>query len=81
MTLLPRYVLIRRPAPSVPSMHAAVGGKWAHARAQITLPDPMNGEPFLKAPDTQPDEIQPFVHSLKSVPKHGLHNPLKNPER
>ena len=29
----------------------------------------------------QPDEVEPFVRSLKAVPKSGQHNPLKNPER
>lgn len=45
------------------------------------LPDPLTGEGFIKVPDTGPSEIDPFVDSLKKVPKHGLHNPLKNPER
>lgn len=27
------------------------------------------------------NEIEPFIESLKSVPKHGLHNPFKNKER
>lgn len=31
--------------------------------------------------DTSSDELRPFIHSLKSCPKSGLHNPLKNPER
>ena len=26
-------------------------------------------------------ETQPFIDSLRGVPKTGLHNPLKNPER
>lgn len=47
----------------------------------MTMPDPLNGEPFLQCPDTQLYEIEPFVSSLRSVPISGLHNPLKNPER
>lgn len=47
----------------------------------MPIVDPMNGEVFINVPDTQISEIQPFVDSLKSVPKSGLHNPLKNPER
>ena len=27
------------------------------------------------------DEIEPYVQSLRSIPKSGMHNPLKNPER
>jgi 1-pyrroline-5-carboxylate dehydrogenase len=65
--------------PATPSN--LVFGEWTPTEKHITLPDPLNGQPFLKCPDTQLFEIEPFVHSLKSVPKTGLHNPLKNPER
>jgi 1-pyrroline-5-carboxylate dehydrogenase len=60
-----------------------VGGEWKDASSYLTLPDPMNGDPFIKCPDTGVDgaELDPFVASLSSVPKSGLHNPLKNPER
>ena len=37
------------------------------------------GEPLLVR--LQPEETGPFVESLRAVPKSGLHNPLKNPER
>lgn len=33
------------------------------------------------AADTKSDEIEPFIQSLRAVPKSGLHNPLKNVER
>ncbi|KAL4517872.1 hypothetical protein Ndes2526B_g02272 [Nannochloris sp. 'desiccata'] len=65
--------------PAMPSN--LVFGEWSPTEKHLTLPDPLNGQPFLKCPDTQLYEIEPFVHSLKSVPKTGLHNPLKNPER
>ena len=29
----------------------------------------------------QVSEIQPFVDSLRRIPKSGVHNPLKRPER
>jgi 1-pyrroline-5-carboxylate dehydrogenase len=32
-------------------------------------------------PDTGINEIEPFVESLLSTPRHGLHNPFKNKER
>ena len=32
-------------------------------------------------PKAQAEEVEPFVRSLKAVPKSGLHNPLKNPDR
>jgi hypothetical protein len=47
----------------------------------MTIVDPLNGEPFIKVAETQLHEIEPFVKSLRMVPKSGLHNPLKNPER
>lgn len=59
----------------------AVNGEWGLPAKSKTIPDPLNGEPFIKLPDTQLDEIDPFVQSLRAVPKSGLHNPLKNPER
>lgn len=47
----------------------------------MVVPDPLNGEPFIRMPDTQLDELAPFEESAKIAPKSGLHNPLKNPER
>lgn len=43
-------------------------------------------QPTMAAACTWPDwvqanEVSEFVKSLKAVPKTGLHNPLKNPER
>jgi hypothetical protein len=32
-------------------------------------------------PDTQVEELKPFIKSLRGVPKSGVHNPLKNVER
>lgn len=32
-------------------------------------------------PDTSAAEVGPFVSSLQAVPKSGLHNPFKAPER
>ena len=59
----------------------AVGGEWHEAAKYTAIPDPLNGEPFIRYPDTAVSEIEPFVESLRAVPKSGLHNPLKNPER
>ena len=100
----------------------AVDGNWHLPAKSKTIPDPMNGEPFINVPDTQarltrtgcpcscaalvycvnctgllvylctdqwvtashsaqPGEVEPFVRSLQAVPKSGLHNPLKNPDR
>jgi 1-pyrroline-5-carboxylate dehydrogenase len=58
-----------------------VGGQWEEGGAYEVFPDPLNGEPFLQVRDTKSDEIRPFIESLLKCPKHGLHNPFKNPER
>ncbi|GIL46671.1 hypothetical protein Vafri_3605 [Volvox africanus] len=58
-----------------------VGGRWLPSAISRQLPDPLTGDTFLEVPHTQPDEIGPFIQSLRSVPKSGLHNPLKEPER
>ncbi len=54
-----------------------VQGAWTLPQASTDMPDPLNGEPFLKIPDTQEAELQLYVESLKQVPKSGLHNPFK----
>lgn len=54
-----------------------VSGGWTLPKASAATPDPLNGEPFLKIPDTQEGDLQPFVDSLRGVPKSGLHNPFK----
>jgi 1-pyrroline-5-carboxylate dehydrogenase len=57
-----------------------VGGEWVSvSNVNKDIVDPMNGEPFLEIPDTQ--DVAPFIVGLRSCPKTGLHNPLKNTER
>jgi len=56
-----------------------VGGQWVSDSKTMSIVDPLNGERFVEMPDTQ--DIAPFVAGLKSCPKTGLHNPLKNVER
>lgn len=65
------------------SVSNLVGGKWTDAKARMTIPDPMdkNAPPIFTIPDTQEDELAPFFDSLRKVPKSGMHNPLKNPDR
>jgi 1-pyrroline-5-carboxylate dehydrogenase len=58
-----------------------VDGKWQLPSKSFEIPDPFNGEKFIKVPDTQTSETEPFVRSLQAVPKSGLHNPLKNLQR
>ncbi|CAM9559491.1 unnamed protein product [Ascophyllum nodosum] len=56
-------------------------GRWVDSSEHDTLPDPLNGDPFLKVPATDGTEAEAFAESLAECPKAGLHNPLKNPER
>lgn len=49
--------------------------------SHISLPDPLNGDTFLNVSDVKASEIQEYIDNLKKVPKSGLHNPFKNPER
>ena len=55
-------------------------GEWIQGTGfREDIPDPLNGGPFLKVPDTT--EYSEFINSLDSCPKSGMHNPLKNVER
>jgi 1-pyrroline-5-carboxylate dehydrogenase len=57
-----------------------VAGSWTDAdRIRDDIIDPMNGQKFLQVPET--GDHAPFIAGLKTCPKSGLHNPLKNPER
>lgn len=60
-----------------------VAGKWVKAKAAMTIPHPLDkdAQPIFTIPDTQVDELGPFFESLRKVPKSGVHNPLKNPNR
>jgi len=57
-----------------------VAGEWRDAPAyRDDVIDPMNGELFLKVPDTTDHDA--FIAGLGSCPKSGLHNPHKHPDR
>ena len=56
-----------------------VGGFWVDGETHRDVVDPMNGEAFIKVPDTQ--LLEPFFEGLIKCPKSGLHNPLKNNDR
>jgi 1-pyrroline-5-carboxylate dehydrogenase len=60
-----------------------VDGQWTTAKTKMDVIHPLDkdAQPIFSIPDTQSSEIQPFVDSLRKVPKSGLHNPLKNPHR
>ncbi|KDD74557.1 aldehyde dehydrogenase, partial [Helicosporidium sp. ATCC 50920] len=58
-----------------------VNGEWTGTPAKISVVDPLNGEVFIQAPDTRPEQCAGFIEGLRSTPKSGRHNPLKRPER
>lgn len=58
-----------------------VNGEWTATEKYFELVDPLTGKPMISIPETSMQEAEPFVESLKSVPKSGLHNPFKNKER
>ena len=61
-----------------------VDGKWTKdtkQKMEIIHPLDKDAHPIFTIPDTQLDEIQPFIDSLRKIPKSGVHNPLKRPER
>jgi len=63
-------------------MQNLCNGEWTGTEDWIDLIDPLNGKVMGKVPKTNKDtETKCFIDSLKAVPKTGLHNPLKNPER
>ncbi|KAH1117709.1 hypothetical protein GLYMA_17G097700v4 [Glycine max] len=58
-----------------------VQGKWVGSSNWNTIADPLNGDSFIKVAEVDETGIQPFIKSLSSCPKHGVHNPFKAPER
>lgn len=58
-----------------------VNGEWKGTEKYAEVIDPMTGKGMISIPDTSIAEAEPFIESLKSVPKYGLHNPLYNKER
>jgi 1-pyrroline-5-carboxylate dehydrogenase len=58
-----------------------VNGEWKGTQTYTDIVDPLNGEVIIKMPNTSKSELKPFVEKMKSVPKTGLHNPLRNVER
>lgn len=57
-----------------------LAGNWVEAkRYRSDIVDPLKGGGFLRVPDTE--DCAPFVQSLASCSKSGLHNPLKSTDR
>jgi hypothetical protein len=70
-------------APTPYAVQNLVSGQWQSAKTSMTIPNPMNknGPPVCTLPNTSSDELGPYVASLQSVSKSGMHNPLRNVER
>lgn len=58
-----------------------VNGEWKRASSFTDIVDPMNGDVILKMPNTSKEDLGPFVERMRSIPKSGLHNPLRNVDR
>ena len=61
-----------------------VDGHWttsATTKADIIHPLDKTKPAIFQICDTQAEELQPYLESLRKVTKSGLHNPFKNPER
>ena len=60
-----------------------VNGQWVETEKHMNIPHPLDKHKFdiFSIPDTQVKELEPFINSLKAVPKSGVHNPLKNNDR
>nr|ANM86837.1 delta-1-pyrroline-5-carboxylate dehydrogenase [Stygiella incarcerata] len=66
---------------NVHTMKCFLDGKWIDSAKYTDIVDPMNGEVFIKMPNVGGEELKPFIEAIDRVPKSGLHNPLKDPER
>uniref|UniRef100_A0A7S2XK85 Aldehyde dehydrogenase domain-containing protein n=1 Tax=Attheya septentrionalis TaxID=420275 RepID=A0A7S2XK85_9STRA len=60
-----------------------VGGEWIDASKHLIIPNPLkkSGPPIFTTPDTQIEELEPFVKSMTMCSKSGVHNPLRNVDR
>lgn len=57
-----------------------LGGEWiAEDAVHEDVVDPLNGELFLRVPETA--DHGSWLDSIRSCPVTGMHNPVKNPER
>ena len=53
--------------------HNIVNGQWKQTKFWTNIVDPWNGEKFIEVPDTREEELEPFLKSLNSCSKSGLH--------
>lgn len=73
------------PATMTPSAPAVgmnlVGGEWITSAKLLSIQDPLTGGAFMEVPDTSVAEVGPFIERMKSCPRSGRHNPIKNVQR
>ena len=55
------------------------GGEWRDTKEYFTIPDPMNGEPFILVPNTSIGRAGTISSQCRGVSRD--YNPSKNPER
>ena len=58
-----------------------INGNWTKVKNYVPVNNVLNGEVSHKVAETSKKELIPFINSMKTIPKSGLHNPFKNPER
>lgn len=58
-----------------------VNGKWVPSKKHMDIANVLTGQINHKVPITSSNELIPFIESINAVPKSGLHNPFKQPER
>ena len=58
-----------------------VNGKWVPSKKHMEIANVLTGQINHKVPVTSTNELIPFIESINAVPKSGLHNPFKQPER
>jgi len=73
--------LLRALEDDIKHISNIVDGEYRNTKKRAVIINPLDGTPMFDQPDTQVDEITPFLRSLAKCPKSGRHNPIKNVER
>ena len=66
---------------STKRLYNLINGSWKSTNKYDTILNVLNGNVNHRVPSTCVSELNPFIQSINKVPKSGLHNPFKNPER
>ena len=66
-------------SPATPAVGKNLcGGVWSDTAKQHGVTDPLNGGTFALVPDTTIAEAEPFAERMRTCPRSGVHNPIKN---